>query len=133
MTETYLVWHCPCCGVSVCHSKEEAFQRYGDLAEGHYSHAVEGPGGVDLTEEAKHYRSELEPVGRIELCDKTCGWYIAEEFFEEHPGDNSWMARMGQMMAQFTEVVGPERVRFALGSTPFTRFTLDTATSAAAR
>lgn len=136
MSDVYLIWHC--CGVDLEDFKEAAFQHYYrmDGSDEHVPHAVEGPGGEDLTEEAKRYVEEQdaiwfghseevpETVGKIEIRERNSrSWVALEWIFEgrKYARDSAgnW-GYHGQLYSEYRDLImerliesfGDDRVRF---------------------
>lgn len=136
MSDKYLVWHC--CGVDVEDSKEAAFSHYHGMKDSdrHWPESVEGPGGVDLTEEAERYSDEADQqydelrkqspkaVGKIELREKnTDVWATAEWIYEGNRYAKNAQGKWGyhgepygtykdRLLAEYAAAFGADRVRF---------------------
>jgi hypothetical protein len=101
-------------------TKEEAFGIYHFTQESddNWPESVEGPGGVDLTEEAERYGEELaerwpprgpQPIGKVQVRrrDSDC-WETADWIY---PGNEP----NEQLIADLRESFGAERVRYLTG------------------
>lgn len=135
MSDVYVVWHNG--GVDVVESKEQAFGRYRYMqdSDDYWYYSVEGPGGVDLTDEANRYVDECDQraaearksgprtLGSIELRHNDGDWSTAHWIYEGNQYGYNAEGQWGlygepygefkdRMMAKYTAALGPERVRF---------------------
>lgn len=118
----WIVWLC-CNQFDIYDTKAEAFQEahwQGNGDNAHQPYAIEGPGGVDLTEEFKRYSHEASKreseayqsrvkeaeqtlLGSVDVKSPSGAWYSERVYNETY---------RNEILATYREAFGDSRVRF---------------------